>query len=158
MSVTGLKERALCSMMLLIVCASAALTQASGLFAAVQFKAATRDCQDTGPAVLGFGLTLACPLWVIAPQNGTGWGGHVTSLSTEAAPEDSPKMVTLFGLPPNEAMLRCTQSKARRWSRKPALRDVMGSSGELEKPKAADVRKIASQVQQHGYHLSYNLH
>ena len=43
-------------------------------------------------------------------------------------------------------MLRCTQSNARRWSRKPALREVIGSSGELEKPNAVSQLGHASQI------------
>src|SRR3954454_16583474 len=144
--------------MLSIVSASAARTQASWLAAVVQLSAATRNSQEAGPPLLSLALTLACPLWAIAPRNGTGCGGGVTSLSTDAAPADSPKMVTFFGSPPNEAMLRCTQSNARRWSRKPALREVMGSSGEFEKPKTGFIsftycRAAGEEAEAH--HLSY---
>ena len=144
LSVTGLKVRLFCSSVFLIVCASAALTHASWLLAVVHCKAATRNCQERRPESLGAGLRLACPLCMIAPRNGTGFGGVVTSLSTDDAPADSPKMVTFFGSPPKEAMLRWTQSNARRWSRKPTFREVRGSSGEFEKPKTVTVRKPKS--------------
>jgi hypothetical protein len=61
----------------------------------------------------------------------------VNSRSIEDAPEDSPKMVTFRGSPPNAAMFSCTQSRAMRWSRKPTLRDSSGRLGALEKPKTA---------------------
>lgn len=59
----------------------------------------------------------------------------MSSASTENAPALSPKMVTLDGSPPKAWMLRWTQSRAMRWSRKPRFRPVTGNSGEAGKPK-----------------------
>jgi hypothetical protein len=60
----------------------------------------------------------------------------VSRASMEKEPADSPKIVTLLGLPPKAWMLRWTQSSAKRWSRKPRLRFSSGISGEFANPKA----------------------
>ena len=62
-------------------------------------------------------------------------GNEVRRASTENAPADSPKIVTLSGEPPKAAILRWTQSRPKRWSKKPRLWPVKGSSGLLGKPK-----------------------
>lgn len=59
LSVTGLKLRALASMILLIVVAGAARTQASWLVEVEQLRLLTRKVQAAGPPVLAFGLTVA---------------------------------------------------------------------------------------------------
>ena len=67
-------------------------------------------------------------------------GKLVKRASTEKAPADSPKMVTLSFEPPKAWMLFCTHSSAKRWSRKPRFSPVRGSSGEFGKPKTVDER------------------
>lgn len=53
--------------------------------------------------------------------------GDITWYSTEAAPALSPIIVTLFGSPPNLAMLRCTHCRAKFWSFRPWLPDASGT-------------------------------
>ena len=47
---------------------------------------------------------------------------------TEAAPESSPKIVTLSGSPPNLPMLAFTQLRTMTWSRRPWLPPAVLSS------------------------------
>ncbi len=56
---------------------------------------------------------------------------------TEPAPADSPAMVTLVASPPNLEMCVCTQSKAKAWSRSPALTTPLFlTSADERKPNA----------------------
>src|SRR5579862_8200475 len=59
------------------------------------------------------------PLSTIARSNNPLACGDATCDSVDRPPADSPKMVTLSGLPPKRAMLRCTQRKAACWSMRP---------------------------------------
>ena len=52
------------------------------------------------------------PLSEIARWNKPFASGDPVSAATSAAPADSPKIVTLFGSPPNAAMFFCTQRSA----------------------------------------------
>ena len=63
-------------------------------------------------------------------------------------------MVTLSGEPPKAAMLRCVQSRAKRWSRKPRLCPVAGSSGDDGKPKTREVQvsRVAIHTKRWSYH------
>ena len=61
------------------------------------------------------------PLCMITPRNSPRAGGEVSSAHIDQPPADSPSMVTLAGLPPNAAMLRCTQRSAASWSSRPKL-------------------------------------
>jgi hypothetical protein len=88
-------------MILLIVRASFERTHAIGLFADEQPRAATSFSQTSVALVAPPAVTLAVPLSMIAALNGGLWGRVVTSLSTDAAPALSPKMVTFSGSPPN---------------------------------------------------------
>ena len=67
--------------------------------------------------------------------------GDPTSPPTIAAPADSPKMVTLPGLPPKAAMFRCTQrstaiESAGAWFPDALRPDSLVSSGCVKKPNA----------------------
>jgi hypothetical protein len=59
------------------------------------------------------------PLSAIAFSNNPFACGDATCDSVDKPPADSPKMVTLCGLPPKLAMLRWTQRRAACWSSRP---------------------------------------
>ena len=63
------------------------------------------------------------PDWLMARWNNPRAAGAVINSETLMAPADSPKIVTLSGSPPREAMLRRTQRRASTWSRSPTLPD-----------------------------------
>ena len=55
---------------------------------------------------------------------------------TAVAPSLSPNIVTLSGSPPKAAMFLCTHSSARRWSSRPAFRELVAlRAGEAANPK-----------------------
>ena len=56
-------------------------------------------------------------LVIIAPRNRPFDSGLVTWAATEPAPNDWPLITTLFGSPPNFAMLSWTHFSAAFWSR-----------------------------------------
>jgi len=85
----------------------------------VQFRAVMRAGQLVLSAPKAT-LTDDWPDCIIAAWKGGGpvpGLNEVMRLSTEKLPADSPKIVTREGSPPKEAMLRWTQSRAKRWSR-----------------------------------------
>src|SRR5256714_7103972 len=59
------------------------------------------------------------PLSAIARWKRPAAVGDAKFAHTAAPPADSPKIVTLFGLPPNASALRCTQRSAACWSWRP---------------------------------------
>src|SRR5215469_11527342 len=59
------------------------------------------------------------PLSTIARWKRPLASGDAICDSVDRPPADSPKMVTLPGLPPKLAMLRCTQRRAACWSMSP---------------------------------------
>lgn len=61
------------------------------------------------------------PLWAIARRKRPSAHGIESRLATLMAPADSPKIVTLSGSPPNEAMDSRTHSSAATWSSSPRL-------------------------------------
>jgi hypothetical protein len=97
-SMTGRKGSAKFSIMLFIVVAGAARTQAS----VVQRRDAVRFNQDASELVPKLSkISSSCvPLSMIAARNGGFFGKLFTNASTDSAPADSPNMVTLVGLPP----------------------------------------------------------
>ena len=102
---TGVKAMALCSMMLVIVDRLAARTQARAL--PVQFKDFTRafhPCGELGRVMDVYSSDV--PDSLMAARNGGFLGFVITSVSTEAAPADSPKMVTFWGEPPKACIFR----------------------------------------------------
>ena len=143
LSTTGWKERAACSMMLCIVVAGAARTQARslGCFCVEQFRDETRESHELVELVPTpmMPAKVAVPLSRIAALKGGLWGIEVTSASTDKAPADSPNIVTLDGSPPKDRMLCWTHVRAALWSRKPRFWPVTGSCGELGNPKTENV-------------------
>ena len=65
--------------------------------------------------------TPRCPLRSARSRGGRGRvpAGRRSGATTDVAPADSPKIVTLPGSPPNAAMLSRTQRSAATWSRRP---------------------------------------
>ena len=117
-SATGRNESADFSMRSLMVVAGMALMQAricepDEVLEFEQPSAVVRFCQDV---LLVFRPEI-CPDCMIAARKGGFVWKDVTRASTLEEPADSPKMVTLPGSPPKEAMLRWTQARAKRWSR-----------------------------------------
>ncbi len=81
------------------------------------------------------------PLWLIARWNRPFATGEPARPPTMAAPADSPKIVTLFGSPPNAAMLAFTQRStamlsASAWLPDAFRPDSLVSSGCEKNPNA----------------------
>src|SRR5215472_18074938 len=62
---------------------------------------------------------LYSPLTLMPRSNSPAAVGDAIASQTLDPPADSPKMVTLCGLPPNAVMFRCTQRSAACWSPRP---------------------------------------
>ena len=102
--------------------ALADLIAASDGSTSVPTSASTNRCPANSASAFGRALPEAPnppPLSPIAAWKSPRASGVAIMWLTLHDPADSPKIATRSGSPPNDAMLRCTQSSAATWSSVP---------------------------------------